>query len=141
MLYLRILFPPYYSAQECMPELYFEIKRISLKSQIKENQNDGIKLKWKKTTENYIRGLQVVLYVKCNGGEEIQKFDIGNNSHMPSIFIEQRTTFHEVKCRYMKHNFDSQTNIDMKSIHPKIIKLYNHIIVSSYYITNKTDNN
>ena len=45
---------------------------------------------------------------------------------MPSIsvFIEEQTPFHEVQCRLMKRNIDSQTNIDIKSIHPNIFRIY-----------------
>ena len=88
--------------------------------------------------KNYNRRLQV-LYINCKRGREFRKFDVENNPHMPSIFIEEHTTFHEVKCRPMKCNLDSQTNVDDKSIHPKIFRIYHILTTGSYSITNKTD--
>ena len=56
---------------------------------------------------------------------------------MPSLFIEEHTTFHEVKYRFIKHNLDLRTDVGLKSIHPNIFRIY--LTVGSYSITNKTE--
>ena len=89
-------------------------------------------------TETYNRGLQV-LYVKCREDKNLEILHVGNNLHIPFIFIEEQTPFHKVKCRFMKCNIDLRTNVDIKSINSNIFRIYHILTVGSYSITNKTD--